>query len=233
MPSYIFVWEQNMYQNQKVAGHTWPGHSSLNIGSRFITGREGPKDGATIEEILEFGRTFVDNYVSWWPTKPPGGFGVAGALSPKKIKGIAGGDLASDIIRETYLPDHVIQLDTTTNEEALMQAEWKAIRRKRNASYKIFRKNCSTIVSRVLQAGGYYSQKWAENTNWVWAPSDILRLSLAAGGVQILWKDFSKLISKAGIKISDIQYIREARSGLFCSCGAPVAYQKNGYTPAR
>jgi hypothetical protein len=67
-----------------------------------------------------------------------------------------------------------------TPKQRVHSPTWNAIRTKRKASYAVFRKSCSTIVSRVLHAGGFCAKKWVEDNNWVWAPSDIRRRALSA-----------------------------------------------------
>jgi hypothetical protein len=173
--------------------------------------------------------SLLNAYVSWWPSVNIGSFGIKGLLKRNK-KGRRNLTLAHDILDEGYLMDHVIKLDTDAGVEARMQAEWNAIRTKKKASYGAFRKNCSTIVSRVLHAGGLHAFKWAEDNNWVWAPSDVRRLALRAGGTLMKWRDFrDKVLSSSGLSSGEWNYINHARSGRFCTCGAPVEHQQDGY----
>ena len=213
MSSFVIIWEQNMYSNKKKnIAHEWPGHAAINIGEAF----EKPRVALN------------GNYASWLPSANIGSFGVKGFFKRNK-EASWNFSIAEDIVYETYLPDHVIKLDTDAAKENAMQAEWNAIRNKKNASYAAFRKNCSTIVSRILHAGGFYSRKWAENNNWVWAPSDIRQLATSAGGTFMKWKDVRTILSASGLNAADWGQIWLARSGAFCTTGAPVYKQKEGY----
>src|SRR5262245_51824538 len=186
--SYVIVWENNTLGHRKVNGHTWAGHSALNIGNQFE-----PASG-----ILG-----LNNYVSWWPDTNLGGFGVKNMVKQVFHKGQGSNvhlSLVKDIQDEEYLPDHVIALNTNQDRMQDMQAEWNAIRQKVGSHYRAMWKNCSTIVSRVLFAGGFYSQKWALNSNIVWSPAAIRKLALSVGGQKMQWNAFmAELKDNSGI----------------------------------
>lgn len=178
MYSYVFVWENNLGSNKKVRGHTWPGHASMNIGEYF---------GQRVDNYEDSNR----NYVSWFPSKGAD-FGFA-ALFAKKQRGTALSSIISDIRSEGYFPDHIIRMACSMEAIDGMLTEWNLIRLKPSgASYKSFRKNCSTIVSRVLHAGGFYAYKWALDNNLVWTPVDIAKLAYAAGGKLVMWDEFKE-----------------------------------------
>jgi hypothetical protein len=214
MASYVFVWENNTPGHQKVPGYTWPGHSSMNIGDLF---------DSEPEMSLMF-----NSYVSWWPGEGAD-FSVKGivkSLFQKAQKGDRNATIIEDVNSEGYLPDHVIKLDSTGTQEANMKAAWLTVAHKKGgSSYKNLRKNCSTIVSRVLHAGGYYAKKWAIDTNFAWSPADVRRLADAAGGTHMTWVDFLEVLKKSNITAKDFP-TTNARSGVYCSTGAPCDYQK-------
>jgi hypothetical protein len=217
--SYLIVWENNTAGHRKVSGYTWPGHVALNIGNYF-------ECDASVKGADE-------KYVSWWPGGDGAVFGVGDLVKSvftKSKKGSHSLCFFSDIESEGYLPDHVIELRTTTNQETAMTAEWKTVFMKRSgASYANLRKNCSTIVARVLHAAGFHAQKWAVDSNWVWTPADVRKLAEKVGGVRLRWNDFADRVIQLSAKTvsSMAGGIDSARSGRLCSTGAPCAHQQN------
>jgi hypothetical protein len=217
MASYVLVWENNTFGHSKVFGYTWPGHAAMNIGNEFW----GP-------DVL-MGQL---SYVSWWPG--PGGakFSVFGALFGKNEKGNNHPSLITDVRAEGYLPDHVIEMASTPEQEDRMRAEWKAVLIKEGgSSYRTLRKNCSTICSRVLHAGGFYARKWAVDNNFTWSPADIRRLAVAAGGRMLKWAEFldvlkdPSFLSEQDFTRQNGQVIDHARSGVYCSTGVDCDHQ--------
>lgn len=214
MPSYVIVWENNTFGHQKVKGHTWPGHVSMNIG-----------------QTIAFMNGDIDqNYVSFWPGETAF-FNPKGALFGKNTKAVKKWSIIEDMSVEKYLPDHVIEMETTEDKEKAMLAAWKAIANKAGGTtYKTLRKNCSTIVSRILHAGGFYAKKWAVDCNFAWTPADVKRLALKAGGRAMQWTEFLTILEASQIKPSFFmdsqgQVITMARSGKYCSTGAPCKFQ--------
>ena len=204
MATYVFIWEENMFSNKKKnIQHEWPGHPVINIGDTFD--RPAPDTSKfKSEAYAEYARdkwqdNLQNNYVS-------GGRGeiehqlqhlrcVPGRFREGKYRLC----ICEDVQVEGYVPDHVIKLDSDAAAEKAMMGEWIGMLNKhknRLVSYQPVRKNCSTIASRVLHAGGFYFRKWAENNNWVWTPSAIKQLALAAGGTRIKWQDFTTPSSK-------------------------------------
>jgi hypothetical protein len=212
MASYVIVWENNTFGHQKVKEHTWPGHSSMNIGNAFDKETGSPSS----------------NYVSWWPVGHAAQFDLLGALSGAQ-KGTRSSSFIRDVIFEGYLPDHVIKMATTAEQEEKMRAAWCSIFNKRGgASYKEFRKNCSTIVARILHARGVHAKKWAVDCNWVWTPADVAGLAKGAGGASMKWRDFQGVLAASKIDLRTCCKVDKARSGRFCTTGAPCKYQQDG-----
>jgi hypothetical protein len=212
MASYVIIWENNTFGHQKVSGHTWPGHAAMNIGDSFDNGEVDP---------------ILNNYASWWPGEGAD-FSIGGiikSLFTKSQKGDFNFSIIDDIESETYLPDHVIKLDTSRDQQMLMKSEWRSVFRKPGgASYKNLRKNCSTIVSRVLHAGGFLAQKWAVDNNWAWTPADVRALADASGGTHMTWVAFLAVLAQSNIAPDELG-AATARSGRYCSTGAPCRFQ--------
>jgi hypothetical protein len=219
MPSYVFVWENNTFGHEKVFGYNWPGHATMNISDQFY------------EPDVPVGQL---SYVSWWPGPEGAKFSVFGALFGKNSKGENKLSLISDVRAEGYLPDHVIEMASTPEQEDRMRAEWKAVLLKEGgSSYRSLRKNCSTICSRVLHAGGFYARKWAVDNNFTWSPADIRRLAVAAGGRMLLWDEFLVILKEKSFLDATVftrqngTVIDHARSGVYCSTGVECEHQRN------
>jgi hypothetical protein len=212
MASYVIIWENNTFGHQKVNGHIWPGHAAMNIGDHFHNSETNPPP--------------ENSYVSWWPDRGVD-FGLKDFIKDifKPHEGRKHLTLSRDVNAERYLPDHIIRLESTEQNEDRMRAAWKAVLDK-DSHYKSMRKNCSTIVSRVLHAGGYYARKWAMDCNFAWTPADVKKLALRAGGDLMRWDDFLDVIEDSGIVT--IGWPTQARSGRFCSTNAPVRFQQAG-----
>ena len=100
------------------------GHASMHIGAHT-----DPND--------------ILHYVSWWPQ---GDAGLTDTLP------CAPNTLAQDEASEGGAA-HVVYTLNNLN-IATMQASWDGIRNKPAAHYRLLPKNCSTIVARVMRAGG-------------------------------------------------------------------------------
>lgn len=90
-------------------------------------------------------------YVSWWPddgTMAAGGAGptVTCSAQPRTFAY----DKSDD--GEGSKPHVIYKL--TGLDIAAMKAEWDGTKNKANAHYRFLPKNCSTIVARILRAGG-------------------------------------------------------------------------------
>ncbi|AMV30011.1 hypothetical protein VT84_36800 [Gemmata sp. SH-PL17] len=217
MPTYVILWENNTVGHKAVSGKTWSGHAAMNIGDKFqIRDKRGGEKC----------------YVSWWPQSAQkfSGFGIAlKTLVPTALskEGLSEQFFIQDIVSEKYLPDHVIRLDTNPQQENNMRAAWKEISNtfsEKGTKYHALRQNCSTIVSRVLHAGGYHGFKWSVDTKWAWSPADIRKLVRGQGHF-MKWKEFLVVLDKSGIKESDLPS-KQARSGRLCTTGAPCRFQQ-------
>lgn len=100
------------------------GHASMHIGDH--------QEGDSIQW-----------YVSWWPQDAAG-------LTDTILS--APNTYDDDVAAEGGAP-HVVYTINTLNIN-VMKASWDAIRTKPQAHYRLLPKNCSTIVARVLRAGG-------------------------------------------------------------------------------
>lgn len=137
------------------------GHAAMYIGDpvigkmievrydRYRNDGERDRDRAFIEQ-------YNTAYVSWWPE----GRAALTGKQPQERNLF----LESDIRAEGCKP-HVVYTLTGLNMQA-MQAEWYSIRNKPNANYQMLRKSCSTVVLRVLKAGGALSKLTAVKRAW-------------------------------------------------------------------
>ena len=67
-----------------------------------------------------------------------------------------------------------------------MRAEWSNIKAKQNAHYRLYRKNCSNIVSRVLRAGTKKGSP-ATRHSLIWTPLKVKRFGLDIGASARDW----------------------------------------------
>jgi hypothetical protein len=226
MPSFVIVWEQNMYLQKEIGGREWPGHAALNIGTHFDPKSFTPDYKSALstdEQYDQFKKALKLNYVSYWPNTVGATFGLADVFG-KRSKARCNRSVADDIAAEGYLPDWVIRLDTDAQQEQAMLAEWATVRDKPKGTYGAFKKNCSTIVSRVLHAGGFYAKKWAVNCNWVWAPGDVRRLALKAGGTPLDWATFQPILAAGGILPAHYGNKDFARDAAYNHIGVPSKF---------
>ncbi len=182
-----------------------------------------------------------NQYVSWWPTEEAN-FTVGTALKSifeKRKVGKTTINFKTDCVSEGYLPDHIIQLDTSTDQEDNMSAAWKAVYLKPKhgvvvgSTFSNLRKNCSTIVSRVIHAANLYSLKWSENHHSFWTPAKIYKLALSVRGTLMTWDEFNDIQTATsgsdlaeGIVGNKGKLINKARSGAYCTLGLPCEYQQ-------
>ncbi|PVZ68306.1 hypothetical protein [Pelagibaculum spongiae] len=65
---------------------------------------------------------------------------------------------------------------TGLNRQAMID-EWYSIMKKENSHYRVVRKNCATIVARVLRAGGIgYSAGYFNSHHLLWTPQKIMKM---------------------------------------------------------
>jgi hypothetical protein len=154
----VFVWEP-------VAG---VGHAAIAIGdqARFTKGHW-------------YDQTV--GYASWFPGQhlddPDESGADASGLLPGVMYMKQSCTFEDDCNSEGGLPEHAIPVRGLR--VSSMMTRWTEIRDKPNAHYRLLRKNCSTIVARILRAG------FAGLTNWqvaklhfyahkpYWTPEDI------------------------------------------------------------
>ncbi len=214
--STVIIWENNMLpggRSKCAEGKTrkWPGHSCMNIGDVW----------------LPFGGDNVDNYVSWWP----GGKRETGTKA--RMEGAKGGGVTAkaspktnfclDVMAERYLPDHIIRLPSDPGKVTKMQAAWNEIRGKDDAHYRFLYKNCSTIVARVLRAGGFSASLWSDHS-LVWTPNKVKKFADGAGGTRLTWAALLAELKGVGVTETDLGGIRQARDRRFCTSGAPCKF---------
>lgn len=217
MPSYVILWENNTAGHRAVSGKTWSGHAAMNIGATFPTAVRRTKK----------------SYVSWWPQSAQkfSVFGIIGKVLTPQVVSKAGRSeqfFTQDVEDEKYLPDHVIELTTGEEQESKMLGEWKTVSNTFSESetkYHALRQNCSTIVSRVLHAGGFHGHKWSVDSHWAWTPADVRKM-LRGRGRYLTWREFLQVLSNSGIQEGDLP-AAQARSGRLCTTGASCRFQQN------
>ena len=245
--AYVIVWENNTF-GQAIKGQSWPGHVSMSV-TDYLKEKDDHHE-----------------YVSWCPSKQVTrvrnayvpAMNLFGNASPAhvatetesvsvrskggagKSRAVLGTSIVEDIIYEGFLPDHVIHLPTTLDQERQMRNEWSLIAqyaqysrtrtslfsapKEVTASYREFRKNAATVVSRVLHAGGFHARKWAVDSNWAWTPADVAKLARKAGGTNITWTAFLSVLNTGGITPADFDWVTQARSRRCCTTGVPCRF---------
>jgi hypothetical protein len=196
----ILIWNNNMIGR----GHHTTGHASMNIDDYWgqplpeiieLVPTQGPALPPTLAAPLgtrpapvavmkqappPMDRVeYPGSYVSWWPQNNVAGPRLR-SVKPSFYR---------DLRVEIYAPDHILRL--TGMNEANMKTEWTRIRTKENAHYKLYGKNCSTIVARVMRAG----TTWRERNLWrahseMWTPLKVKRFAFNLGAKEIEWGDF-------------------------------------------
>ena len=162
----VLIWNNKMYHGP--GGHEYSGHAAMSID----------------DDWRQLGQQA--SYVSWWPEKDSEGHNT-GFSKPKM-------SVSDDFAAEGYAPDHIIKiagLDTRA-----MMGKWQDTKNKPNSSYKFYRKNCSTIVGRVLSEGS--SKGGLSRVNLIWTPLKVKRLALAMGGTTKTWHEFLKELVVSG-----------------------------------
>jgi len=168
----VFIWNNNKIGG----GHDVTGHAAMNITDIWV------------DSASDNGK----NYVSWWPSdnkKEVFGHG-------KGVKfGVEAANFLEDIKdEEGYAPDHVIRIDNKSLDTQAMLSKWSEIRNKEKAHYRFYRKNCSTIVARVLRDGTKSGSGWYRHST-LWTPLKAKRFALDIGGQELDWLSFVEEIS--------------------------------------
>lgn len=114
-----------------------------------------------------------DEYVSWWPDGEAGPQSLLPGVRHPGTGGLFQDDWFSEGGRS---PEVEIEIDCLDLD--LMKAEWKKIRDKPDAHYRLLRKNCCTTVARVLRAGGGAELvSWAKAHNALWTKDALTRFA--------------------------------------------------------
>lgn len=176
----IFIWYPN---NGRI------GHSSLFIGNiargMILNPLMDFNEASRNKNVLSMGCLRAKlpedlNYVSWWPVKSDTESRLGLLLSKHSSR--LHSDLDKDV-EEEGLP-HVIYSLSGLSVEA-MKMKWLEIKNKyeyvfnQNTSYSALGKNCSTIIWRVLKAGGIKSliptriDKYWKTHSRIWTPKKL------------------------------------------------------------
>ncbi|VTR92441.1 Uncharacterized protein OS=Pseudomonas sp. RIT357 GN=BW43_03009 PE=4 SV=1 [Gemmata massiliana] len=173
----VFIW----YPHEDDDGGAHAGHVSMYIGNyevgknfELALNPKSPDYVMPTEVMRDFGLSGVhynDNYVSWWPE------GGGGLLEGDRAKPKLG--LYKDVKAERGQP-HVVY-DVYGLNVAAMRSCWHETRDKPKAGYQFLRKNCATIVMRVLEAGGALNKIGKLNNVWFgnrlyWTPKYIAQI---------------------------------------------------------
>jgi hypothetical protein len=173
----VFIW----YPHDDHHGDWHVGHVSMYIGNYEVGKKfelsldpDSPRGVADKPLERDFGIRGVhynDNYVSWWPDGE-GAMKERGSASPKL-------GLYADVAAEYGLP-HVVY-DLYELNVGAMRACWRQTRDKPGATFQYMRKNCATIVAKVLQAGGAMTKIGTLNSQWFgkrmyWTPKRVAQI---------------------------------------------------------
>jgi hypothetical protein len=173
----VFIW----YGHIDEQGTHHCGHASLYIGN-YEVGKnfELALDPNAPDFVMptalerglgEAGVYYNDNYVSWWPAG--GGWTTERCRAKPKL------GLYKDVQAEHCQP-HVVY-DLYGLNVGAMRACWRETRDKLGATYQYLRKNCATIVLRVLEAGGALNSIGKLDSLWFgnrlyWTPKRVAQI---------------------------------------------------------
>jgi hypothetical protein len=124
--------------------------------------------------LMEYGKN--DFYVSWLST----GASMVNRASAGTFMsdcGDWGGSAVGD--GGLHIPNRWVALKGM-NIGAMKEA-WDQMRGKERAHWKLFDKNCATMVARILKAGGGDSFARAHQKQLMWWPTDLLRYAKSMG----------------------------------------------------
>ena len=143
------------------------GHAALVIDSqRFAQAREN--NSASLLAGMAAGGDYNydalnnDNYVSWYST--PKGFFLTGLRAKSQTY------CEDALFNQRREPNKMVAI-TELDRDAMREA-WAQIRDKVGANWKLFDKNCATVVARVLKAGGanQYCRNKGKSHPLYWTP---------------------------------------------------------------
>lgn len=160
----VYIW----YPKDDRVGHASMYIGDIDIGSKFDQ-FVGPNMPGLVQGVTH---QMNDNYVSWWP-------GDGADVKNWTTNSEPMNELQEDVNAEGDELAHVkytlYGLDKTK-----MRVKWHSIRGKQNSHYKLHIKNCSTIVARVLRAGGASELAGAKSIwfahNVIWTPKKVAAL---------------------------------------------------------
>jgi hypothetical protein len=130
-------------------------------------------------------KAMASSYVSWWPE------------SEKDNSSSPNLSVFADLSEENYAPDHILRISVFNNNAAI--SKWAEIRNKPKSTYRFLRKNCSTIVSRVLLAGNTKPLGFGVSNNLIWTPIRVKRLADAMGAERKEWSWLIDQFVSAGV----------------------------------
>jgi hypothetical protein len=159
----VYIW----YPKDGRVGHASMYIGDIDIGSKFDQFIGQVQPASFVQGVTHH---MNDNYVSWWPDDDKD-------LLTTKSEPM--NELQDDVDSEGHEQAHVkytlYGLDKTK-----MRAKWHSIRGKQDSHYKLHIKNCSTIVARVLRAGGASELAGAKSIwfahNMIWTPKKVAGL---------------------------------------------------------
>lgn len=188
----VFVWNNNfisakLQPSDPARQHSYVGHSSMQIRPEFNLGLAIIPAAHPLYNIDNghFKTWYKEdpNFVSWMP-----GFQEGGHRMKRSTQYHRSGNMVPnfffDLVVEGYAPDHIINIRATQAQIDRMVAMRRTIESKysadnRNPSYRMYRKNCSTIVARVLGAayrGAHFNFKSFIHKTVPWTPLEIKRV---------------------------------------------------------
>jgi hypothetical protein len=165
----------------------WEPRGGVGHASIFIQPPEGDEG---FKDIRNYASLFPGNDAKgktelWGPDKGDikSGAGAANLLPGSKLEGEACSFLddcrsESEYANRFRIPEHMITVRGL--DIHFMQGAWNAIRDKPGMHYRLMRKNCSTIVARILRAGmtkGKHFQTFYHAHKTWWTPYDVLMLA--------------------------------------------------------
>ena len=150
----VYIW----YPHDSQIGHAAMFIGTPQVGVNFEDlSFAGKRSGMRIDRGFGPELHYLQNYVSWWPDDSK-----ELNSAPSERKWTLADDMSDD--GEGREPSVTYRLNGVNN--AAMQAEWQDIRQKQKSNWKLLRKNCSTIVYRVLKAGGAMSHMSLAKRVW-------------------------------------------------------------------
>jgi hypothetical protein len=152
-------------------GNTPAGHSAMIIDSSLIDA----SDPITLLQSLD--DQSMDNYVSWLGNGGANPFASQGRVNTFRddMQAGWGGQAAPGV---GVIPTRWVALKGLDIHS--MHLEWKQIRSKPNASWKLLDKNCATVVARVLKAGCLAvgaQGSWHTRNPLIWTPDGVMKFA--------------------------------------------------------